>query len=132
MSHASAVTPWDVSTALASLRTLLANHGHWQQAAIVEEALLVVDSGDEEQLQKRIGAADIWGSAGSVVDVQLGSGTGNSRDTHDDENAFYAALDVLGTYLEQSGIATPGIISILGSIREFLRGNLPPSSGAAH
>ena len=82
---------------------LLRKYRHYGQAQVVEEVLATLETSGPDYKQLR--GIDMWGGAGAVWEVNLGSAQGSTEEKAD-RAAFFRAFVRLANTMNQAGLDT--------------------------
>jgi hypothetical protein len=88
---------------LTVIAELLRKYRHFGQVQVVEEILVTLETPDPDYSQLR--GIDVWGGAGAVWEVELGSSWGPAE-VKTDRAVFYAAFVRLANTMDHAGLGT--------------------------
>lgn len=82
----------DIVATCRILEELLSRYGFDGHADFVREALLFDNLTERQELLSRLASGDVWGSAGSIFDIEFPLSAGLHKRVVEDRRAFRAAL----------------------------------------
>lgn len=94
----------DIAASCQLLQNLLARYGFGEHADILREAQLFDSPTEREEMLARLASGDVWGSAGSIFDIEFPLSAGPRQSVVEDRRAFRAALRQLAVALIALGI----------------------------